>query len=642
MAIVSGLWGGYSGLADDTAGGGESTTYDFVSNQVVALRTTTGSQTITFPGVSWTPTFARFVLASATALDTIVADTAKDSISYGCCSGSAQWVVGMRFDNDSRFSNTTLVARNQGSTITVAFTSFAAGEITVSVVNSTGLAPLLAIEVWGGSLVTNVAVGTTTISSGSFGSVSTGFEPNLVFAGGVVDQSFPASFTTSAMEMGFASQRNKHIRQSGHFLLSAASEQVSVWPGQMVEGVELVGTDASNMYFCKDTVNGATAVFGYAALSLDSSIQAQASMFQAPTATGDQTLQDIYDSRTWSPDYIGGAASFATTLNARQVNSGGGDAFSFFSHRPEAQWCYRVQRGSNTGWGAEVTEDALIMSNVAATDTVAATWIAKVANGETLSVSDAATSGYYINGVMVGGAGEDPTDFATVEVIGSITHSHTATTAQTVSLGLVDSGGGAVSPASNDIILVFVGTSDTSDRSSAQLLCTGYTAAGTDQYANQTRDVNMLAQWKLSDGTETQITLPALATSGKALCATIYLLRGAHTTTPIDVTPTYGAAGNTCKFRPQAITPATAGALIIACGAGGPASPATDYTIIPGASEVTNHWRYVEQSNTNSLQMGAAVFANWLSGIKQFYEVGGGVVEGGSPCVAITVAIRPA
>lgn len=64
----------------------------------------------------------------------------------------------------------------------------------------------------------------------------------------------------------------------------------------------------------------------------------------------------------------------------------------------------------------------------------------------------------------------------------------------------------------------------------------------------------------------------------RGLAATVHVWRNVNQTTPMDATPTTSNVGNTSKPNPPAITPVTAGAVVVAMGSSGTQANVSGFT----------------------------------------------------------------
>lgn len=203
----------------------------------------------------------------------------------------------------------------------------------------------------------------------------------------------------------------------------------------------------------------------------------------------------------------------------------------------------------------------------------------------------------------------------------------------TTPLSLTALTGGIDTAARQDDLVVYVlslpGTSDVN----LAVTTTGYTEVA-DLYANDNTDTNISVGYKFMGSTpDTSIARPA--GTGYALIAHVW--RGVDTSNPMDVTPTTATGTNTGVPIPPAITPTTAGAIVLCLAGDGNISTPVSYT----SSQLSN---FVSQSaNTGSFGTVAGVgsFA-WSGGTFTPTTWGGGTTSANASYAAVSLALRPA
>ena len=195
------------------------------------------------------------------------------------------------------------------------------------------------------------------------------------------------------------------------------------------------------------------------------------------------------------------------------------------------------------------------------------------------------------------------------------------------------SGGIASSPSTGDLVIVGFATASTSDRS---LVISGYTEVA-DLYANDTYDTNLDVAYKFNAG-ETSLTLTGGTFSSlDAGTVTIQVFRNVSQSTPLDVTTTTATASNGGIPTPPAITPVTAGAVIVCIAANAHAKNSGSFT----ASQLSNFQQSFSNDTYDSGQ-GSGTF-NWVSGAftpSQWTWTGG--ADSSASWAAVTMALRPA
>lgn len=183
----------------------------------------------------------------------------------------------------------------------------------------------------------------------------------------------------------------------------------------------------------------------------------------------------------------------------------------------------------------------------------------------------------------------------------------------------------------NDLVVYLLSFGSTADVD-LSVTTSGYTEIA-DLYANDTYDANISVGYKFMGATpDTDIARPA--GTGYALIAHVW--RGVHSTNPMDVTPTTRTTIDTGVPTPPAITPTTAGAVVICLAGNALLSGPAGYT----SSQLSN---FVSQTATGTRATAAGVgsFA-WTSGTFTPTAWGGGSTNSGSSYAAVSLALRPA
>ena len=230
-----------------------------------------------------------------------------------------------------------------------------------------------------------------------------------------------------------------------------------------------------------------------------------------------------------------------------------------------------------------------------------------------------------------------------ITFVGSHVGTHAATSAQTVNFSsLLNESGGNTMPATNDIVFVAVENASTVDRGAGTLVPSGYTAAHTADYRNDSNDSNFQVSYKVMGATpDTTVAIPASNATTAGVGYAIYCFRGVDTTTPQDVTTQVTGAINTGIANAPSITPVTAGAWIAAFGGAAVAAGAV-FTNPAGMSTTTNHFRSATiTSTTNDANIGGALYTAWTSGAYDPAAFGGSTSTNTGSWSAVTVALRP-
>ena len=230
-----------------------------------------------------------------------------------------------------------------------------------------------------------------------------------------------------------------------------------------------------------------------------------------------------------------------------------------------------------------------------------------------------------------------------ITFVGSHVGTHAATTAQTVNFtSLLNSSGGNTLPATGDIVFVAVENSSTVNRGAGALVPTGYTAAHTADYQNDSNDSNFQVSYKVMGATpDTTVDIPATNSGWGGVAYAIYVFQGVDTTTPQDVTTVVTGGINTGIANAAAITPVTAGAWIAVFG--GAAVPVgAVFTNPAGMDTTTNYFRSATITSTsNDANIGGALYTGWTSGAYDPAEFGGSSSTNMGSWSAVTVALRP-
>lgn len=232
-----------------------------------------------------------------------------------------------------------------------------------------------------------------------------------------------------------------------------------------------------------------------------------------------------------------------------------------------------------------------------------------------------------------------------ITFVGSKTFTHAEVSAQSCSLtDLLDTAGASVSPAAGDLVLInYVISTANVDRTNAEMTPSGYTeVVNTNLYQNDANDANQLVSYKFMPASpDTTVSIPASNATTAGVSCTIHCFRGVNTATPLDVTPTTAGAINTGIANAPTITPITAGAWIVACGAAGVAAGAV-FTNPAGMSGTTNHFRSATiTSTTTDANSGTALKTDWTSGAYDTAVFGGSTSTNTGSWTATTVVLRP-
>lgn len=211
----------------------------------------------------------------------------------------------------------------------------------------------------------------------------------------------------------------------------------------------------------------------------------------------------------------------------------------------------------------------------------------------------------------------------------------------TVSLNGTLTGGSNSSPSAGDLILVFTGEANSASVTST---CSGnndgsYSTIRAHQNAADTHDANLDSFYKRAGATpDTTLTITRgnnNTTYGSS--TVVHVWRGAHSTAPFNVTPTIASSANGSAANPAAITPTTAGSMIVYCGhASQLAASGTAYTTA-GTYPISLK---TDGSTGDSIIM-VSSYTAWTSGSYDPAAFTGSTSTTALAWVAVTVVIQP-
>jgi hypothetical protein len=122
--------------------------------------------------------------------------------------------------------------------------------------------------------------------------------------------------------------------------------------------------------------------------------------------------------------------------------------------------------------------------------------------------------------------------------------------------------------------------------------------------------------------------------------AVVQVWRGVDTTTRYDVTRTTSQSTNNSRFDPPAITPVTAGAVIVVGGIGTQTTAGAAFTIPSGWSTYGISVKSDGTTSDTGIAIGSKT--DWTSGAFDPAAVTGGTSTTSSGRIAVTIALRPA
>jgi len=241
---------------------------------------------------------------------------------------------------------------------------------------------------------------------------------------------------------------------------------------------------------------------------------------------------------------------------------------------------------------------------------------------------------------FIGASGGGPIVF-----VGSKAGFHASTSVQTISLtDLKDTTGSNATLLQDDLVfVVFVMTANTA-RTEAQMLCSGYTPVFSPPiYSSDGNDSELLPQYKFMGSTpDSTVDIPACESTNRGAAYTIHAFRGVSLSAPIDVPATTATGFNGGTIDCPSVTPATAGAWILACGGAGQTS-STAHTNPSGMDTTTNYFRATVNGAGPAVKAAAAlaIYSSWSSGAYDPAAFGAGGVNANDSWTAATVVLSP-
>jgi hypothetical protein len=195
-------------------------------------------------------------------------------------------------------------------------------------------------------------------------------------------------------------------------------------------------------------------------------------------------------------------------------------------------------------------------------------------------------------------------------------------------------GGVGTQPAEGDLVIIAYANSSALDR---DLAVSGYTEL-TDLYVNDTFDCQLGVYYKImSSSPDTSATLTAYTNIN---AAAVHVWRGVNATTPMDVTRAVATGTNTGVPNPPALTPVTAGAVIVVVGA---YAAEFGHGAALTAASLDNFVQAHGDGSGNNFHVGVGVGSiEWTSGSYDPAAFGGGEADTSNSWCACTLALRPA
>ncbi len=252
-------------------------------------------------------------------------------------------------------------------------------------------------------------------------------------------------------------------------------------------------------------------------------------------------------------------------------------------------------------------------------------------------ISDAVGRGFVAEGQATAGfyAGLNYVGAKTVTVAGD------TVTSTTVSLDGLTGGARSSIRAGDLVIGVFASSAPTTDVTlSISDGTTAYTLIGSELYSDDSLDINLRAAYKImSSSPDANIVFGPVGDNAGSGAFVVYVFSGVDQSTPMDVAATTATGINGGNADPPSITPSTAGARIVAVGAGcGALGNTGDFS----SSDLS---KFVVASKGSVTDYCARVGVGqhvWTSGAFNPAAFTGGDASSVVSWAAITFALRPA
>lgn len=199
-------------------------------------------------------------------------------------------------------------------------------------------------------------------------------------------------------------------------------------------------------------------------------------------------------------------------------------------------------------------------------------------------------------------------------------------------------GGISASVQTGDLILAAGGVGSAADETlSITDGSSAYTLIGSELYANSTDDTNLRVAYKVATGSDTLTRLVSGAASNKSAALIVFVFRGVDAS-PLDVAAVTATATGDADPDPPAITPQTAGAIIVVIGATGHSDGVQSFTT---PSDLTNFVQ-VNSDDDNDITLGIGLKTDWVSGEFNPAIFNHSSADSGSTWAAMSIALRPA
>ncbi len=228
--------------------------------------------------------------------------------------------------------------------------------------------------------------------------------------------------------------------------------------------------------------------------------------------------------------------------------------------------------------------------------------------------------------------------------VGGITNGGAGDTGSTVSTSLTALTGGLAAAAATDDIVIAAFNQASDTLRTLSFNTSGYTSFGLLQ-GNDTLKTNLISGYKIMGATpDTTVVFNKIGDTSDCQCISVQVWRGVDLTTPMDVTVQTVAATDGGYPTPPAITPSTAGAVVICIGATAHQQNTSPSANIYTSSDSLSPFigRNQEDTASNGL-IGMGAFA-WTSGTFTPATWGASVdlSDVTNSRAAVSAALRPA
>jgi hypothetical protein len=223
-----------------------------------------------------------------------------------------------------------------------------------------------------------------------------------------------------------------------------------------------------------------------------------------------------------------------------------------------------------------------------------------------------------------------------ISYIGGNSGSAAGATSGNTTLNFLSIGG---APAANDLIVIAISISSQGRTPTHTIPSGGFTQIGSTIYGNGTTyDASLSLFYKFADGVETSCDFGPSGNAADGIAVVCQVFRGVDTSTPLDgVSPVTATGAGNARPNADPITPATAGAWIIAAGSGAAASG----NVMVEPSAVMENLIALNRTETNDAMLGMGYHSGWTSGAFDPPIYTSGATQAANSWCAITIALRP-